>query len=196
MIFIGDVHGKINRFLPILEKYRTKRVVQIGDMGVGFPGVVLPELRAWHKWFAGNHDNPEACSGHPNNLGRFGYVKSDGYFFVSGAWSIDAGQRVPGVEWWANEELHQHEMDEAREAYLEAKPEVVATHDGPYSVITNLRASWPGPIRETRTSLFLDELLKLHRPKTWVFGHWHQSWQREIQGTRFVCLKELEAFDI
>jgi hypothetical protein len=42
----------------------------------------------------------------------------------------------------------------------------------------------------------LEELFNIHKPELWVFGHYHVSRTVEEQGTRFVCLNELETLDV
>jgi hypothetical protein len=41
-----------------------------------------------------------------------------------------------------------------------------------------------------------NSMLQFHQPKVWVFGHWHRSFDNVINGTRFVCLDELETKEI
>ena len=81
------------------------------------------------------------------------------------------------------------------EKYIEAKPDVLVTHDGPQSVVTELfhlfrEESIP------RTRGWLDAMLTGHLPKICIFGHWHQSRDTIINGTRFIVLDELETKDI
>lgn len=199
MIFVGDCHGKIKRFLKILEKYPDKKVLQVGDMGCGFRGVRLPKLADGHAWFAGNHDCPSLCAAHPNNVGRFGIWEN--VFFVSGGFSIDAAYRVPGVTWWADEQLNREEMEEALDLYVKTKPRVVATHDAPISLYPQLMAADPrgalrGPLYENNTALLFEAMFTAHQPEMWFFGHWHYPWSQKINGTQFRCLAELEAFEL
>jgi hypothetical protein len=35
-----------------------------------------------------------------------------------------------------------------------------------------------------------------YKPETWIFGHWHLSFDKVISGTRFICLNELDAIDL
>jgi hypothetical protein len=35
-----------------------------------------------------------------------------------------------------------------------------------------------------------------HKPKLWIFGHWHVPFDEVIAGTRFICLPELAYIDI
>ncbi len=48
----------------------------------------------------------------------------------------------------------------------------------------------------SRTEQFLQALWELHQPKIWVHGHHHISVDHVIEGTRFVCLAELEVKDL
>jgi Icc-related predicted phosphoesterase len=42
----------------------------------------------------------------------------------------------------------------------------------------------------------LHMMFQEHQPKLWVFGHHHQSKDVQINGTRFVCLNELETMTL
>ena len=88
MIVIGDIHGKVDRYLKLLARHRNEPSVQLGDFGIGFPGdEPLPPLPG-NAWFIrGNHDNPEAARSHSNYLGDYGSRTIDGIriFFLSGA---------------------------------------------------------------------------------------------------------------
>jgi hypothetical protein len=46
----------------------------------------------------------------------------------------------------------------------------------------------PIGIKPTRTGLFMDELLNIHRPSIWVFAHYHVRKDFNYNGTNFVCL--------
>ena len=48
----------------------------------------------------------------------------------------------------------------------------------------------------SRTRQAFDAMMSIHRPKLWIFGHWHRSRNEMIDGTRFICLAELEHKDI
>lgn len=38
MIVIGDIHGKVDRYLKLLARHPGEPSVQLGDFGIGFPG--------------------------------------------------------------------------------------------------------------------------------------------------------------
>jgi hypothetical protein len=71
----------------------------------------------------------------------------------------------------------------------------MVTHDCPESIARNLflemKISFPSITRQA-----LDGMLNIHRPNIWIFGHYHQSIDTVINGTRFICLNELEYKDI
>ena len=170
--------------------------MQLGDLGIGFPGDgPLPPLPD-NAWFLrGNHDNPEAARSHPNYLGDFGLKKIGGVsvFDVSGAWSSDQWCRTEGVNWWRDEELNLVELQTAIDLYGEIKPEIVLSHDGPDAAIEALLSSRLGHKDHvpTRTAQALNAILETHRPQKWIFGHWHTRFRKQIGGTEFRCLPEL-----
>lgn len=195
MIVIGDIHAEYTQYLKLLSRYPGQSSVQIGDFGIGFRDV--PELPEGAWFFRGNHDNPEAAREHPHYLGDYGVRELDGvkFFWVSGAWSIDQQYRTEGVSWWRDEELSYAELEQAISLYEKERPDLVLTHDGP-NVATDfilnrysLHKTKPIP---TRTAQALDAMWSIHQPKKWIFGHWHIHWEKEIRGTTFRCLGELD----
>lgn len=196
MIVIGDIHGKTDRYLRLLSHFRGEPSVQLGDFGIGFPGdEPLPPLPG-NAWFIrGNHDNPEAARSHGNYLGDYGCKTIDGIriFYLSGAWSSDQWHRTEGVNWWRDEELRVAELEAAVDQFAKAKPEIVLTHDGPDEAVRSLLASRSAhkEIDRTATGNALNAMLEAHRPKKWIFGHWHIRFRKQIGGTEFRCLPEL-----
>lgn len=107
---------------------------------------------------------------------------------VRGAFSIDRIYRTEGVDWWANEELTYKEFNEVIDVYIKYKPKIVITHDCPHSVRKHLF----GIDKKSITSNGLEGLFTQHQPEIWVFGHHHISKKEMINGTKFICLAELE----
>jgi len=196
LIVIGDIHGKVDRYLKLLARHRGEPSVQLGDFGIGFPGdEPIPPLPG-NAWFLrGNHDNPEAARSHGNYLGDYGSRTIDGsrIFYLSGAWSCDQWHRTEGVNWWRDEELRVAELQAAVDLYEKLKPEIVLTHDGPDEAVRSLLAGQAAHKELTRTSTgnALNAMLEAHRPRKWIFGHWHTRFRRRIGGTEFRCLPEL-----
>lgn len=193
--FIGDCHGKIVELIKLLDATsKSDRVLQLGDMGLGFPNVRLPKLHPDFGFIRGNHDDPTACAAHPNYAGEYGMWR--GIFVIGGAYSIDWRWRVPGASWWVHEELDDHQWELLRPLYAAARPKVVAAHECPSDIGAQLLAD--GGFRpekwsctSSRTARNMDELLAIHRPEHWFFGHYHRDWQVIDHDTTFTCLDEL-----
>ena len=202
LTLIGDSHGQFRRLAEIIKRHRFHNdVVSVGDVGIGF-GEKQQDFPENFFFIHGNHDNPDICAERypANYLGRFKYAPRSKIFFLSGAWSIDRQWRTEGIDWWPTEELTMTECNAALELYDRVKPRYVVTHDGPSCAIQTLvnPACNEGNIIPTRTGQLLDGMLSLHKPALWIFGHHHISLDTVIDGTRFVCLAELEekTFDL
>lgn len=192
---VGNVHSQINVYLEKIKKF--PRTIQIGDMGVGFPGVFLPHLGIDHQWFRGNHDWPEKCRQHPDYLGDYGYLPEDRLFWVAGAASIDRESRIRGLSWWEDEQLSYQDLKEVIDEYERVKPEFVLSHEAPRRAGANLLYDLIGPYfaakggcLESRTSIALQAMFEIHQPREWVFGHYHVDKTFFVQGarTKFTCV--------
>ena len=208
--FIGDVHGKTDQYQKMLrQKYAGQRTFQVGDMGIGFsgtPGLHQDIMRGGdHKWIRGNHDDPTACARLSDRgyAGEYGYYEDIKMFFLGGAFSIDYMYRIPGRSWWADEELSYPQLADAISMYERVKPEIVATHEAPAQAAEGMLTQVLGGFRpgklacgSSRTSVALQQMLDIHKPKEWVFGHYHASKSFEWKGTKFTCVPELGVYTI
>ena len=191
---IGDVHGKYDQY----ERMARKReyTVQLGDLGFKY-GCLNNLSASKHKVIGGNHDNYDIIHLFPHYLGDYGYISlnSISFFYYRGAYSIDRQYRTVGIDWWEDEQLKIEDFMEARKLYAGIKPKIVITHDCPQT-IASLMLSPNDRIYENMTGWALNELLNIHQPDLWLFGHWHQSRTIQYGNTKFVCLDELETYDI
>ena len=206
VLVIGDVHGKIGGYFDLLkdftERYsRTGETysLQLGDFG--FSDTYMQREKRFersgsldsenHLFFGGNHDDYDHYYDTAGSLGDFGEVPFiPNSFFVRGAHSPDEKMRTAGHDWWPEEQLDWKRSKEVVDEYIKVKPDHVFTHDAPQSVAGRMF-----PEKEnynTHTGSLLDELFKAHQPKTWTFGHWHQTKSIEVKNTTFKCLGELE----
>jgi Calcineurin-like phosphoesterase len=204
---VGDVHGKTGDYQNILCCLPDdRRSVQIGDLGLGFKNVVLPALSENHKWFRGNHDNPEKCRAHANYLGDYGYLPEDKLFWLAGAYSIDRVYRMEGVSWWPDEELSIEELGKAVNLYEETKPEYVLSHECP-SEAAHFMLQSLGIVSgyhqaklecaNSRTAQALQIMYEIHQPKEWIFGHYHVDKTfhlKQNSRTEFHCVAELSQY--
>lgn len=143
MRFIGDVHGTERRFAQYREIALASpdgRSIQVGDFGAGFmnadnSGITpLPEMDMNHRFIRGNHDDPAVCRSSPNWIPD-GMVDGD-MFFCGGAESIDKARRIPGVDWWHDEEVSMEEGYAMYDRFAdgELRPRIMVTHDLPLGV--------------------------------------------------------------
>jgi hypothetical protein len=216
--FVGDCHGKMAAYCRLLVGCDAS--IQVGDMGAGFsslkpsypPGSEIAFPRTGKDWFIrGNHDDPEICREHEHYLGDYGFdrtiIPGTTLFFMSGAWSIDKPMRTPGFDYWPNEELSPEALKQAVKVYSDVRPEIVVTHEAPLSACQYMFRDIPifggwgdtygqktGALA-TRTNTALQEMLNIHQPSLWVFGHYHWSRKFGLKGTEFICLTELETMD-
>lgn len=200
-LFIGDVHGKYRRYKRIIAGRRNS--IQVGDMGVGFlqpdgkPHQNPPHyLMApnGHRFIRGNHDNPAVCRFQSQWIPD-GRIEGD-MMLIGGAWSDDRDWRTEGHNWWPDEELSIAEFGALAAAYAQKRPRIMVTHDCPTGLARRMYVlcglEMPAP---SRTQTALQAMFETHQPDLWLFGHYHVSADLVVEGTRFVCLAELEARD-
>lgn len=194
---IGDVHGKYERYYKIVRQTENyPYTIQLGDFGFKYDTIKNIDSTK-HLILPGNHDNYHMCYRYPHVLGDYGYTSLNKveFFYYRGAYSIDRQYRTVGIDWWEDEQVSIDQFMKARELYRQTKPKIVITHDCPQNIAVQMLN--PGDrIFENNTSWALQELLNIHEPELWVFGHWHQSRAIQYGKTKFICLDELETYDI
>lgn len=216
MIIIGDIHGKYASYHRIIRNLKQD-TIQLGDFG-------FKESHEWHranvdperhKVLFGNHDYYPMFN-EPHSLGDFSY--KNGLMTIRGAKSFDrAGTdwvwkqvdketkklmletaiRLEGVdlfEW--QEEMGHQKSEEVIDSFIEHRPSIVVSHDCPSMVREAMMETMGRELRRTRTDQMLQACLEHHQPDLWVFGHYHKSFDRTMNGTRFVCLEELEVMEL
>lgn len=207
MLIIGDVHGKFEEYHKIINNYTKNESIQLGDFGYWNEWNLLRKCGSGHKIIPGNHDDYDVCFNNPHCLGDFGVYKD--YFFIRGGISIDRtyrdAERIKGgpATYFPSEELNFTQMMECMELYKKQKPSIVLSHAGPAHITNQImqhnnfpqKFGFPKGWNEN-TSLFMDHLLKIHKPKLWIFGHLHRSRTILEGNTTFKCLAELETYEI
>jgi len=95
------------------------------------------------------------------------------------------------------------EMEMALWQYQKMKPDVMITHECPRSISKHvgdnkiLEMFGYNPDRfTTKTSELLEMMFQSHQPKVHFFGHYHNNWGAEINGTQFRCLDELSYVEL
>jgi hypothetical protein len=193
---IGDAHGKIDRYIAMIQG--IEKSVLLGDVGMGFHGVELPISPPGNRFIRGNHDDPSVCKKHPNFVPDGTY--ENGIMYIGGAWSIDYEWRQryengTGVRiWWSDEEVSYEQGFHCIQHYETHHPQIMLTHDCPTEAAHQINSNHTWDTSRTR-SMF-DSMLMMHRPKLWVFAHHHVDMNFVIDGTTFICLDELSHIDI
>ena len=210
MWFLGDIHGDFDWW----EKVRGKcdQSILLGDVGIGFPdkyrkrvlGPPWDRKNEWvpvkghgitncesfdlnHRFIYGNHDNPDLCIEHPNCLGHYGYLEESGIFFISGGYSIDVLRRTAYIDWWPKEELDAKSLTKMTKLFIKTKPRIVVSHECPDIAIYSL-FGWSPKELVTRTKSAMNECFRFHKPEHWVFGHFHETKAKVVEGTKFRCV--------
>jgi len=49
---------------------------------------------------------------------------------------------------------------------------------------------------KTRTGQALQSMWEYHQPEMWFFGHWHETRDLTLNGTKFQCLGEMDYVDV
>ena len=200
---IGDVHANMAAYRTILAALPPReQTIQLGDFGYNFTAVP-PKFPKRHKFIRGNHDDPAKCRKHGNYLGEFGYIPSKKLFYIGGAWSIDRAYRTSGISWWEEEEMSMAQLQAAIDLYAEKKPQIVLSHECPSSatkiLLMDLLGEYfyeKGKCADSRTAQALQQMLEIHQPKRWYFGHYHLAKEFQIGKTTFRCCAINEAVQV
>jgi len=194
---IGDVHGKYERYHKIVRRTEENPyTVQLGDFGFKYDTLTHVDSTK-HLIIPGNHDNYDTCYNYPHFLGDYGYTSLNRieFFYYRGAYSIDRIYRTIGIDWWENEQVGIEGFMKARELYRTTKPKIVITHDCPENIAHQMVPTGER-VFQNNTTWALQELLNIHEPDLWLFGHWHKSRTIQYGKTKFMCLNELETYNI
>lgn len=186
LLIIGDVHGKIDEYYKLIKKHKGLSI-QIGDFG-------FKKEHNWHlknidftqhKICFGNHDDYSFFH-KPHSLNNFS-VWDQKLMTIRGAKSIDKHLRTENINWWANEEMSMEEMQQTVDHYILNKPKIIVSHDCPNVV----RKQLFGINEKSITTNGMQVMFDNYKPDLWIFGHHHKSINEVIEGTRFICLAEL-----
>jgi hypothetical protein len=195
---IGDVHGKYDRYHKIIcQTEYHPYTIQIGDFGFKYDTLKNVDHNK-HIILGGNHDNYDLCHNYPHFLSDYGYMVNFNridFFYYRGAYSIDRSQRTIGIDWWEKEQVNIDNFMKARELYASIKPSIMISHDCPDFLVQQ----YIGPnskLYENITNWALNELFNIHQPKLWIHGHHHLSRTTVYGNTKFVCLNELETYQL
>lgn len=224
---LGDIHGHYEWYLKLIEADpKPDHTIQIGDLGFEYSFLDNVDAER-HRVLGGNHDNYDIVDNYPHFLGDFGVHTVPDYgdvFFVRGAFSVDHKRRAsygPKKSWWEEEELTVQQGNEALELYKEVKPDVLISHGCPFNVVPHVtdpivlhNLGYGTSVIKTKTSMLLQSMAMVHRPKVHFFGHFHVDFDQYIDPasgeikpdncvpeneqyyTRYICVNQMEFVDV
>lgn len=190
--FIGDIHAQWGRYNKIIRSLSGPSL-QVGDFGIGFEHEAdemydIDLMRRGHHYFGrGNHDNLEMCKNTPMYMPD-GSITEDGVFWVGGAMSADKQHRIEGKDWWRNEELSMGDIYDIMNKYDVSGTDILAAHCAPDMLTSHFPKDAINRVDTSRTRQALDSLIEIRKPKVFVCGHEHFSFDHVIDGIRFVII--------
>lgn len=214
-LFVGDTHNDLDfvESATRLARQHGAEIVQLGDWGFLWPGGdQLDELSdllvgngVTMRFIDGNHDDHPRLRKLRGRVRRAGataiaphviyqprgsvYEDEDGtrLLFLGGAPSIDRGLRTAGVSWWPEEVITEPEFCFARSA--KGPIHVLVTHDAPtFPPGFSPKGSPSYQHDQLRSMRYVDELIRHHRPRLHVHGHWHTRATTSRGATRVEAL--------
>ena len=191
MRFIGDTHTKFEEYRAI--KNEVDKSIQVGDFGFGFRDVPEDIFRETDRFILGNHDDPHLGRQNPAHL-ESGH-EWEGVFAFNGAASSDRCSRIENVDWWAAEEHTYDEFNSILDKWEVSSCDVVVSHDCPQEIYP-LISSHHRYDEASKTRQALSSLIYIRKPKIFIFGHHHKSFDEVYEDIRFICLPELKFIDI
>ena len=202
-------------------KMRDTLIIVAGDCGFGFWSIAdeldfyfgrpmdrIADANNYIAFVRGNHDDPRYFDGERIGYERFravpdfSVITTCGHqiLCVGGAVSIDRDSRTEGKDWWMNEgpALRPDLMAEiARKGF---HIDTVVTHTAPsfcefVTPPADTDALILADLRHERD--VMDGLLAhLHHDghplRRWFYGHFHSSWNAELDGVVFTMLNCME----
>lgn len=196
ILFISDIHGNIKKLSNIIESNIKDydKIVQVGDLYLGIPGVEIPEYDKKFGFIFGNHDCRSMCRNHLNYLGDFGYNPKLNLFWIGGAQTPlhERNNLTEDIDWWPNEQFSKEEWIDIIDLWTRTRPKIVVSHECP-SFVRKISLK----INETNlTAEMLSLLMRMHSPEYWVFGHHHKNINRLIDKTRFISKPLFDTFEL
>lgn len=207
LLFLGDHHGEWSYLLDIID---TKKIsdcylISVGDSGIGFTDkknqikminyldYEFKERNIIFMGIRGNHDDPSFFNGSDRiSLINFELIEDytvaeyDGkkIQFIGGAVSIDRTSRTEGRSYW-EDEIVKFDRDKCKEV------DILVTHTAPSwcfpQQFNELVYGWANEdayLLEDLTDerAVMDEICKLCKPRTHLYGHFHSSWVERVNG--------------
>ena len=211
IMIMGDSHGEFGFIKKITKIHKPDMIIHVGDFG-WFPHwkshnvIPLKDFPVPLYFIDGNHDDQSVLSQlteetalMPNiNYVPRGTIKQlhtgENALFIGGADSIDKAYRKEGIDWWREELITQADMMRIPE---DAKNDIVFSHTCPKFLADRLVHMVKGSPNNDPSTIALEQIHSIYKPKRWYFGHWHYptTYCCELTGTEFFSLNMLPKMD-
>lgn len=216
IIYCGDLHGRVNDLIDIIQLAEAKQVVaiiQVGDFGLGFPNDSWEEffkIRAQQdKWKVpiytclGNHDNWDRLDqlnqeqGYPDKVEVF---PGGGLYFVPRGNVLDI-DGISHIFIGGAESTDQERRTPGKTWWSREQPEekefekfrINLEEQKPDTVVAHevpLRVNlYRARRNQSYTPNMMEQILKAssHQPKRFYFGHHHLLEKWTIKKTKYYC---------
>lgn len=221
IFFFGDIHGYYSEAQTVLSRAvkscgKPSQIIQVGDLGFGsWQGKTVKWNRKEHSdipinFIDGNHENFDDLQNYVsenniNHIARGTSLEIDGlrFLFCGGATSHDrhggynpytnqkVKPRIEGYNWWREEKIASADIYRCLDT---ATPDVIVTHECPLEAFETL-----GILSDDAQAIddrkLLQTLLDEFRPKTWIFGHYHEKMDFVVNETHFYCCPQIGPTD-
>jgi len=213
IFYVGDHHGDWSQLFWFINRLKIKNcyLISVGDSGIGFKPQKeqLSDIKLLNKKFKkldivfmsirGNHDNPSYYNGDGRiELSNFELIEDytviehNGKLiqFIGGATSIDRSMRKEGISYWSGEGLN-FNKDKLQ------KVDTLITHTAPSwcfpQRFNKMVYDWAQDDEYLLEELTLErevmgEIFKVCQPSLHLYGHFHSSWNEEVNGCKHRLL--------
>ena len=219
--YIGDHHGDWENLFRVADRAKLKNcyLISVGDSGIGFRPYKqqIENIDQLNKRFEkldiifmsirGNHDDPDYFKDEGRiHLSNFELIEDytvmehngKSVQFIGGATSIDRSKRTQGISYWSGEGLN-FDGDKLR------KVDILITHTAPPwcfpQKFNKMVYDWADDDGYLLEELVLErevmgEIFKVCQPSLHLYGHFHDSWNEEINDCKHRLLNINEIWSV
>lgn len=212
VMIVGDVHTKFLHLNNLIARNKPDIVIVCGELGIWGSGMLKAVHTGDSKIYAcdGNHDNHELLKllrrrtegvRKPISVsegiyyiprGTIASIKGLNTLFIGGAESIDKQYRTQGHDWFPEESITAEDINSIPDGRID----MVISHTAPTFVVEQMDIEiLPIHSKDGRynapSSVYLDYVFDLYKPKLWYFGHWHVARDLNIEGCAFHCMNDV-----
>lgn len=199
IIITGDIHAEFSQLNRLINRHRPELVICCGDFGYwphqnwgSFDDIKPQDSKI--LWCDGNHEDFWSLRDRKQDeivpnvfyMPRGStYTLPDGrvVMFMGGGDSIDKLNRTTGHTWFPEEVITQKDLYDLPDI----KIDIMISHTCPKALENTMlevnKYKYGDP-----STLALQQLWEMYKPKLWYFGHWHHYKELELGNTKLYAL--------